>query len=55
MARPIEPTPILKEGVAKKFEEKIKHDLKIPTSLIATPKLESGRRSVKEYAIQRKK
>jgi len=52
MARPIQPTPILRGKEAKKFEIKIEQDLQIPAYLKATPKIEQARKSVKEYALK---
>jgi hypothetical protein len=49
MALPIEPTPVLRGRDAKKFENKIKEDLKHPVHLKPTPKLEEARTLVKEY------
>lgn len=55
MALPVAATPVLKGRSAKKFEERIKADLKKPTRLVDTPKLEKTRMLVREYAGKRKK
>lgn len=55
MARPIEPTPILRGREAKRFEARVSEDLKKPCRLIPTPRLEQARRIVKEYVLERKK
>ena len=55
MARPIQPTPILKGKVARNFERKIEQDLLVPAHLKPTPKIEQARKSVKAYALQRQK
>lgn len=47
MPLPIEATPILEGEDAEKFFAKIKEDLKTPTSLIPTPKLEQAREKIK--------
>lgn len=54
MARPIEPTPVLRGREAERFERKIKEDLNKPTKLIPTPKLEKARELVIAHAIKRK-
>jgi hypothetical protein len=48
MSLPIEATPILEGEDAEKFFAKIKEDLKTPTSLIPTPKLEQAKKIIKE-------
>jgi len=55
MARPIEPTPVLKGREARKFLDKIEKDLKCPAYLISTPKLENARELVRGYAKKGKK
>jgi hypothetical protein len=55
MARPIEPTPVLKGKAAKAFETRIESDLKVPSRLTPTPKLESARTMVKERAKESSK
>ena len=55
MALAIAATPVLRGRAAKKFEKKLRQDLKRPSTLIATPKLEDARTAVKVYADTRKK
>lgn len=54
MARPVEPTPVLRGKDARRFEKKIKHGLKKPTKLISTPKLDRARELVRQHAIRGK-
>lgn len=55
MALPISPTPILRGREAKKFDEQIKSDLKKPTTIVDTPKLESAKQLIRDYANRHKK
>lgn len=55
MARPIEPTPILKGREAKRFDERLINDLRHPVSLVPTPKLDQARELVLKHAIEAKK
>ena len=55
MALPIATTPVLRGRAARKFEKKLQEDLKKPSKLTATPKLEDARHAVKAYAAARKK
>jgi hypothetical protein len=55
MAMPIVPTPVLWGRDAEKFEKKIAEDLKNPTTLKSTPKLEEARVLAREYAQRGKK
>jgi len=50
MALPVKPTPCLKGRDAKKFEKKLFDDLKKPTKLVDTPKLNQAKRKLEEYA-----
>jgi hypothetical protein len=52
MALKIQPTPILQGEEAKNFEERILKDLKRPSRLVDTPKIEKARMLVKEYAAK---
>jgi len=55
MALPIATTPVLRGRAGRKFEKKLQQDLKRPSKLTATPKLEDARNAVKAYAAGRKK
>jgi hypothetical protein len=55
MARPIEPTPVLRGNEARDFEKRLKQNLEVPSYLQPTPKLEDARRLVKEHAVGRSK
>ena len=55
LALPIVATPILRGREARQFETRLQQDLKKPSKLIATPKLEDARSAVKAYAEERKK
>lgn len=48
MPLPIEATPILEGEDAEKFYDRIKEDLKTPTFLVPTPKLEQAKKLIKE-------
>jgi len=55
MARPIEPTPVLHgRREIKRFEERVKADLKSPVALKPTPKLEKARELVHQYVVEGK-
>lgn len=55
MALPIAATPVLRGRAARKFEKKLQQDLKRPSKLTTTPKLEQARNAVKAYAAAQKK
>ncbi len=55
MALQIAETPVLRGLEAKKFARKIERDLKRPTTLKDTPKLEEARKAVREHAARQKK
>lgn len=52
MAMPIAPTPILRGREAKKFDLRIEEDLKTPTSIIATPRLENAKLLLRKNAVR---
>jgi hypothetical protein len=49
MSLEIGSTPILIGKDAEEFEMRVTHDLKIPSKLSETPKLEEARKAVIEY------
>jgi hypothetical protein len=53
MALPIQPTPILRGKAGRRFEKKIKKDLKSPTTLVDTPRLEEARKLVQKHGEKR--
>jgi len=53
MALPIQPTPILRGKAGRRFEKKIKKDLKSPTTLVDTPRLEEARKLVRKHGEKR--
>jgi hypothetical protein len=55
MALPIAATPVLTGQDAFVFCRTIEEDLKKPTRLIPTPKLEAARKKIQQYASERKK
>jgi len=55
MALAIAATPVLRGRAAKNFEKKLRQDLRRPSKLTATPKLEEARNAVKAYAKAREK
>ena len=55
MARPVEATPVLKGKEARRFDAKIREDLKKPALLKETPKLEEARKLAKQHALKEKK
>lgn len=54
MALPIAATPVLTGQDARSFSDKIENDLKKPSRLIPTPKLEQARELIKRHASQKK-
>ncbi len=55
MAMKVAPTPVLKGQDARRFIEKIEHDLNRPAEYTPTPKIEAARKMVKEYVEKLKK
>jgi hypothetical protein len=54
MALPIAATPVLTGQDAKAFSATIEKDLKKPSRLVPTPKLEQARKLIKQHASKRK-
>jgi hypothetical protein len=54
MALPVAETPVLRGRAAREFERKLREDLKKPSRLTETPKLEAARNAVKAYVAARK-
>lgn len=54
MALPVAETPVLRGRAAREFDKKLREDLKKPSRLTETPKLEAARNAVKAYVAARK-
>ena len=54
MALPIAATPVLTGQDAETFSATIEKDLKKPSRLVPTPKLEQARKLIKQHASKRK-
>jgi len=54
MALPIAATPVLTGQDARSFSVTIEKDLKKPSRLVPTPKLEQARKLIKQHASKRK-
>lgn len=54
MALPIAATPVLTGQDAETFSATIARDLKKPSRLVPTPKLEQARKLIKQHASKRK-
>ncbi len=54
MALPIAETPVLTGQDAKAFSATIEKDLKKPSRLVPTPKLEQARKLIRQHASKRK-
>lgn len=55
MAMPIAPTPVLKGKEAIDFQKRLDADLKRPSRLRPTPKLQKARKLIKQHASRYKK